>query len=653
MYYSKPFSNDINYQNYNLSLANKSKTNLNNIHQKCYSNYSNSQKGEFLRNYRKFNILDINNEYTNDEYINSEYNNNIFDNLDIKEYNFHNYKGLNDIKYKKLKLKEEYEYIKLINELKKLEKIYSIKLNNLRQKRINAFQKQNNSGKKNEFFVNINNNNNKMNTKYKSVFDRTNNKNNKNITNIKDLSEIYSKMENNNPGRSLLKNLAKSHMNNNIDLNIKSNKNNNKMNNTNNIKINNNKNIHKFQKNFNTININKPNKIKYFDINNNQNNIIQKNRSGNLYAPLCNNVYNNNKNFDLKKNINQFTLNENKKIMNNKNFQKINKKMPTNNSIREENEDDINSGYLSDLAKDLIETLSKNQTNQKSYNKNQNQKFININNDKKNINTNFFENKINNYFNENINKGNDNHYVIRGQNYNNINNNNLYKNNINVCGNINQIDQGFNNIEQSRYLDIKINNMNYQQIQISNSNIVLDPSFSKDNLILKEKSNNNNEIFPEFKENQIKKRKKKIVGFDLRQNRTYYYHIESTLEDSYLVSCYENNKISDFQKSSMNLNEYINKLKINITPNPCIKHFDEKSIKMNEKYVLAENMDEKEIIPDLCEENDEDIQSLRAQIRDSIDKVSQNSCKEGINLLDYINEMIMDDSSDIIEEYDV
>ena len=635
MYYSKPFSNDINYQNYNLSLANKSKTNLNNIHQKCYSNYSNSQKGEFLRNYRKFNTLDINNEYTNDEYINSEYTNNTFDDLDIKEYNFHNYKGLNDIKYKKLKLKEEYEYIKLINELKKLEKIYSIKLNNLRQKRINAFQKQNNSGKKNEFFVNINNNNNKMNTKYKSVFDRTNNKNNKNITNIKDLSEIYSKMENNNPRRSLLKNLAKAHINNNIDLNIKNNKNNNKMNNTNNIKINNDKNIHKVQKNFNTINIKKPNHIKYFDINNNQNNIIQKNGSGNLYVPLCNKVYNNNKNFDLQNTINQFTLNNNKKIMNNKNFQKINKKMPTNNSIREENEDDINSGYLSDLAKDLIETLSKNQTNQKSYNKNQNQKFININNDKKNINTNFFENKTNNYINENINKGNDNQYIIRGQNYNNINNNNLYKNNINVLGNINQIEQGSNNIEQSRDLDIKINNMNYQQIQISNSNIVLNPSFSKDNLIPKEKSNNNNEIFPEFKENQIKKRKKKIVGFDLRQNRTYYYHIESTLEDSYLVSCYENNKISDFQKSSMNLNEYMNRLKINITPNPCIKYFDEKSIKMNEKYVLAEKMDEKEIIPDLCEE---DIESFGVQIKDSIDKVSQNSYKEVINSLDYINE---------------
>ena len=635
MYYSKPFSNDINYQNYNLSLANKSKTNLNNIHQKCYSNYSNSQKGEFLRNYRKFNILDINNEYTNDECINSEYNNNTFDNLDIKEYNFHNYKGLNDIKYKKLKLKEEYEYIKLINELKKLEKIYSIKLNNLRQKRINDFQKQNNSGKKNEIFVNINNNNNKMNTKYKSIFDRTNNKNNKNITGITNLREIYSKMENNNPGCSLLKTLAKAHMNNNIDLNIKSNKNNNKMNNTNNIKINNNKNIHKVQKNYNTININKPNHIKYFEINNNQNNIIQKNRSGNLYVPLCNNVSNNNKNFDLQKNINQFTLNENKKIMNNKNFQKINKKMPTNNSIREEKEDDINSGYLSDLAKDLIETLSKNQTNQKSYNKNQNQKFININNDKKNINTNFFENKTNNYFNENINKGNDNQYIIRGQNYNNINNNNLYKNNINVPGNINQIYQGSNNIEQSRDLDIKINNMNYQQIQISNSNIVLNPSFSKDNLIPKEKSNNNNEIFPEFKENQIKKRKKKIVGFDLRQNRTYYYHIESTLEDSYLVSCYENNKISDFQKSSMNLNEYMNRLKTNITPNPCIKYFDEKSIKMNEKYVLAENMDEKEIIPDLCEE---DIESFGVQIKDSIDKVSQNSYKEVINSLDYINE---------------
>ena len=96
--------------------------------------------------------------------------------------------------------------------------------------------------------------------------------------------------------------------------------------------------------------------------------------------------------------------------MNNKNFEKINKKMPTNNSIHEENEDDISSCYLSDLVKDLIETLLKNQTNQKINNKNLNQKFININNDKKN----------------------------------NINNNNLYKNNINLLGNINHIDQGLN-----------------------------------------------------------------------------------------------------------------------------------------------------------------------------------------------------------------
>ena len=52
---------------------------------------------------------------------------------------------------------------------------------------------------------------------------------------------------------------------------------------------------------------------------------------------------------------------------------------------------------------------------------------------------------------------------------------------------------------------------------------------------------------------------------------------------------------------------------------------------MNEKYLLAENLTEEDIIPDLNEEDEEDIKSLGQSLEKSIDKIFVHSLNEKIN----------------------
>ena len=111
-------------------------------------------------------------------------------------------------------------------------------------------------------------------------------------------------------------------------------------------------------------------------------------------------------------------------------------------------------------------------------------------------------------------------------------------------------------------------------------------------------------------------------------------------------------------------------IKENPTPKPCIKIFNEKEIKMNEKYLLAENLKEEDIIPDLYEEEDEDIKSLSQSLVRSIDKwfghslndkfsvnesnlsenINDNSNNTGKNLINQLQNMIMEDINEVNEE---
>ena len=97
----------------------------------------------------------------------------------------------------------------------------------------------------------------------------------------------------------------------------------------------------------------------------------------------------------------------------------------------------------------------------------------------------------------------------------------------------------------------------------------------------------------------------------------------------------------------MDLEEYMKLIKEKINSKPIIKKFDEKEIKLNNKYVLAENLTEEEIIPDIFEDDDEDIQSLKQSLERSIDKMFVHSLNEKVNDIPINDSQISENNNDI------
>ena len=202
-----------------------------------------------------------------------------------------------------------------------------------------------------------------------------------------------------------------------------------------------------------------------------------------------------------------------------------------------------------------------------------------------------------------------------------------------------------NDMNDKKNIDIKINNINYQQNQISNSNIYFNVSYSKDNQIKEEKSVDKKE---EIKENKPKlvsnnDKQKRRIKINLDENIYYHYQKDSSLEDVYQIYNNKNKEMPEKMKCFMDLDDYMKLIKEKRTPKPCIKPFNEKEIKMNTKYLLAENLKEEDIIPDLFEEDEEDIKSLGQSLEKSIDKIFVHSMN------DKINDLSMNDSN--ISEY--
>ena len=219
--------------------------------------------------------------------------------------------------------------------------------------------------------------------------------------------------------------------------------------------------------------------------------------------------------------------------------------------------------------------------------------------------------------------------------------------------NINENDdkKSSNDINDKKNIDIKINNINYQQNQISNSNIIVNVSYSKDGQIQAEKSINKKEEISDIKVklNPTVTKQRRRIRINLDENLYYHYQKDSSLEDLYQVYNNKNKELPEKMKCIMDLDDYMKIIKGKITPKPCIKSFNEKEIKMNEKYLLAENLKEEDIIPDLYEEDEEDIKSLGQSLEKSIDKIFVHSLNEKIN--DYsindsnISENINDNSN--------
>ena len=69
---------------------------------------------------------------------------------------------------------------------------------------------------------------------------------------------------------------------------------------------------------------------------------------------------------------------------------------------------------------------------------------------------------------------------------------------------------------------------------------------------------------------------------------------------------------------SFSINQKI--LSQKIIPCPKIKNYEKKEIKVDKNYTLRENMEEKDIIPGLDYENEEDIKNIEKSLERSIDK---------------------------------
>ena len=118
-------------------------------------------------------------------------------------------------------------------------------------------------------------------------------------------------------------------------------------------------------------------------------------------------------------------------------------------------------------------------------------------------------------------------------------------------------------------------------------------------------------------------------------------HIQIKLENNIVVGFVPKDLITEFQVTKEGEEEiipfkrdfsiYEKILKREVPPNPIIKKFNKDEIKIKEDYVLMENLEERDIIPELYEDNDEDIKYLEKSLERSIDKSFDKSYEKSFN----------------------
>ena len=499
-----------------------------------------------------------------------------------------------------------------------------------------------------------------------------------------------------------------------------------------------------------------------------------KNLSGNIKnssSDSNNKKFKNNSNIFTKKNISNFSYNDNQQINYNKNLEK----KPITNKINDLDKIEIKKSNKNNNIKNQNLNLPKNGRKVKRTNDLYNSSIISP---KNKLNDNF---KINNNDNYNLNNKNTeniknkNIFNINNINYNNIinnnklthsynkennikeNNNDQNKVNINMKNNkklmdkkdlihninnvnimqsliiINNKEEKDNNGNNNKKPSLQDNNMNEKILKdnilkestnsnkgkLNNSNIIFNLSFSNEcqfnkdankiekneNIYLSNNTNNmnndknlekkfsssimsdsnekmkkmsttspsttnenenrdnkemNNSIRQSTSEGQDsiirkiiqeteKKEKEKLkknrhIKINLDNNKYYHYKEDSTIFDYYEI--YNKNKeIIPLNGKSLDLDIYMKILKSKMNLIPCIKKYSKDTIKINEKYLNAENLSERDIIPELYEEEDEDIKSLEKSLERSIDKSFDKSYDKWYNSYDKNNDPSSNDLS--------
>ena len=132
-------------------------------------------------------------------------------------------------------------------------------------------------------------------------------------------------------------------------------------------------------------------------------------------------------------------------------------------------------------------------------------------------------------------------------------------------------------------------------------------------------------------ENKEKSKQKRRISIKLENNIIIHFR-PTELITELEISKEGDDELIPFKDRDFNLYEKI--LKSKVLPNPIIKkNYKIEDIKVNKDYVLAENLEEEQIIPELYEENEneEDFKSLEKSLEKSVEKSFDKSYEKSFD----------------------
>ena len=178
----------------------------------------------------------------------------------------------------------------------------------------------------------------------------------------------------------------------------------------------------------------------------------------------------------------------------------------------------------------------------------------------------------------------------------------------------------FININNNYNNDFEIfnGNNNFDEDELVNKNniILLNELKNENNYLYKSKEDSKNIINNSIKKS-IQKKKKGHISFNLDKNIYIKFGKEDFITNSLITD--KNGQICEHLEKNMVL--YNEELK-GIKPKPIIKKFSTNEIRINKEYIYVENLQERQILPDLYDEFEEqDIKSLEKCLEKSVDKM--------------------------------
>ena len=200
-----------------------------------------------------------------------------------------------------------------------------------------------------------------------------------------------------------------------------------------------------------------------------------------------------------------------------------------------------------------------------------------------------------------------------------------------------------NEIKENIPLDI-IQNEKENDNNIINEEKNKDNNKDNKNNLEKQEDFQPNEISDEIKIKEIKSKIQK------QKNPKKSIRIQINLDNNIIIGYIPQNLITEFAimkdspelldktsplNHSFSINQKILAQSLNLCPS--IKNFKKEEIKIDNNYILREKMKEKDIIPGLYYENEEDIKNLEKSLEKSIDKSFDKSYDKSLNQSDVQN----------------